>query len=297
MKGQWYVLAAAVLWGTTGTAQALAPAQTNPLALGAVRLAVGGSALMLLALPRGVFKGSGRWPVKSTALAAVSMAAYQVFFFTALLRTGVATGTIVAIGSAPVLTGALGILFQSESPRPRWLLATILAIIGCMLLVAAAGDIRVEVVGIASALAAGGSYAVYAVISKKLLDSYSPDAVIAVVFFLAAILLLPLTLVADLNWLWQPRGLVVAAHLGLVATAGAYALFARGLSMIPSATAVSLSLAEPLTAGALGIVLLGERMTIFSAIGVGLIFVGLALLTVGGPGFAGRSVIAQGPID
>jgi len=44
------VLAAAVLFGTTGTAQALGPAGTTPVAVGAVRLLVGGL-ILLIAVP------------------------------------------------------------------------------------------------------------------------------------------------------------------------------------------------------------------------------------------------------
>ena len=39
------ILCAAVLWGTTGTAQALASAEAHSVAIGAVRLAVGGLSL------------------------------------------------------------------------------------------------------------------------------------------------------------------------------------------------------------------------------------------------------------
>jgi DME family drug/metabolite transporter len=104
----------------------------------------------------------------------------------------------------------------------------------------------------------------------------------AVVFCLGAVLLAPLLFVADLSWLAQPRGLAVALHLGLVATAAAYALFARGLMAIPVAAAVTLSLAEPLTAGTLGVVLLGEQLTTSAVLGIGLIFGGLVLLSLGG---------------
>ena len=43
------VLAAAVLFGTTGTSQALGPDGATPLAIGAVRLAIGGTGLALIA--------------------------------------------------------------------------------------------------------------------------------------------------------------------------------------------------------------------------------------------------------
>lgn len=44
------VLAAAVLFGTTGTAQALGPESTTPLGVGAARLIVGGTALAAVGL-------------------------------------------------------------------------------------------------------------------------------------------------------------------------------------------------------------------------------------------------------
>ena len=42
------MLAAAVLFGTTGTAQALGPATANPLSVGAIRQVIGGSALLAI---------------------------------------------------------------------------------------------------------------------------------------------------------------------------------------------------------------------------------------------------------
>lgn len=274
-------MAAAVLWGTTGTAQALAPEGAEPAAVGAVRLAIGGGALLLLAWARGVLRGGGRWPFIETSLAAGSMAAYQVFFFAAVARTGVAVGTVVAIGSAPILAGLMGLLVRAEHPGRRWMAATVLAIVGCGLLITAGSSLSVDVLGVLLALGAGASYAVYAVSSKGLLEGRAPDAVMAVVFSVGALLLSPLLLTADLGWLTHVRGMGAALHLGLVATAAAYALFARGLSAVPVATAVTLSLAEPLTAGTLGVLLLGERLTALATLGVGLLLGGLLLLAVG----------------
>jgi len=65
---------------------------------------------------------------------------------------------------------------------------------------------------------------------------------------------------APLGWLATPRGALVALHLGLLATAAAYALLAAGLRRVTVATAATMSLAEPLTAAALGVALLGERL-------------------------------------
>jgi len=63
-----------------------------------------------------------------------------------------------------------------------------------------------------------------------------------------------------------------------VTVALAYSLFAHGLQRVPVATAATLTLAEPLTAGMLGVFLLGERLAPQAWLGVGLIFVGLGVI-------------------
>jgi DME family drug/metabolite transporter len=280
-RGQGLVLGAAILWGTTGTAQALAPQGAQPAVVGAVRLAIGGAALLALARARGGFYSGTRWPLVATTLASGSMAAYQLFFFAGVALTGVAVGTVVTIGSSPVLAGTLALLARGERPSTRWAPATLLAVVGCSLLLTSGGSTAIDVGGILLALSAGLSYAVYAVSSKALLERKRPDAAMAAVFCLGALLLSPLLVTGDLNWLVQPQGMAAALHLGLIATAAAYVLFARGLSVTPVATAVTLSLAEPLTAAFLGIVLLGERLTLVPMLGIGLLLSGLALLALG----------------
>ncbi len=280
-RGAWLVLAAAACWGTTGTAQAFAPAGATPLAVGAVRLAVGGTALLALALGRRRLHRGG-WRFWPTAFTVVGIALYQICFFAAVRATGVAAGTVVAIGSAPILAGLIGLVFLGERPTPRWMVATAFAIAGCTLLVTGGGALTINPVGILLALGAGGSYAAYSAASKDLLRDHHPDAVNAVAFFGGALLLAPLLFLVDLSWLATPRGVVVALELGLIATALAYVLYLRGLNLIPTATAVTLALMEPLVAATLGIVVLGERLTPVAWVGVAMLLAGLAILTVRG---------------
>ena len=275
--GALLVLAAAFLWGTTGTTQALAPAGATPISIGALRLLVGGAVLMLLALSRGGF-GTGRWPLASTLLAGACVASYQLCFFEAVRRTGVAVGTLVGIGSSPIVAGVLGVIFREERPGRSLGIATVLALAGCALLACGGGKIAVDPLGVVLALGAGASYACYAMALKGLLAGRSADAVMAVVFTVGAILLLPLLVSCDLHWVCAPRGVAVVVYLGVFVTALSYWLFARGLGRVPVATAVTLSLAEPLTAALLGIILLGERLSTLAICGIPLLFAGLAVL-------------------
>ncbi len=278
--GEWLILAAAVLWGTTGTALAFAPVGTPTAGVGAVRLAIGGLALLAVAVGRGRLRSQAPWPVGITLLAGACLAGYQLCFLPAVTITGVAVGTVVSIGSAPVLTGALGWLLNREMPDRRWGLATALAILGCVLLVLPGGKLTIQLGGISLALGSGLCYALYALLAKRLLKEHAPEAVMAVVFCLGAILLSPILFLVDLRWLGHWRGLAVVLHLGLVATALAYTLYARGLKVVATATSVTLSLAEPLTASLLGVFLLGERLSLLAWVGVSLLFVGLALLSL-----------------
>lgn len=279
-RGFWYVLAAAICWGTTGTAQAFAPEGATPLAIGALRLLIGGSALLCFALVRRQLRPHG-WPPAATATAIGTIAGYQIFFFAGVARTGVAVGTVVAIGSAPILAGLLGMLLLGERPNRRWLLSTVLAVAGCTFLLGAGGDLQVDALGVMLAIGAGAAYALYTIASKDLLRVQPPDAVTAVAFFGGALVLAPLLFFVDVSWLAQPRGLLVVLQLGLIATALAYMLYIRGLLTLPTATAVTVALAEPLTAATLGVLLLGEQLTAPAQVGMALIFAGLAVLAVG----------------
>ncbi len=277
-KGVWFVLGAALLWGTTGTAQAFAPAGFDPKVIGALRLLIGGIALLGLALYRGELKGLRDLNWVPILLAAAFTASYQLCFFAAVAKTGVAIGTIVGIGSAPVFGGFLGMVFRGERPGPRWFLATTLAIAGGSLLSLSGGEIAVDKVGILLAVGAGASYGAYTLMIKGLLEKNSPNAVMALVVCSGAIMLTPVLANCDLNWLLQPRSIGVALHLGLATMALSYWLFARGLQTVQVSTAVTLSLAEPMTAATLGILVLGEQLNMQAFFGISLILVGLVVL-------------------
>ncbi|MBX3054973.1 MAG: EamA family transporter [Anaerolineae bacterium] len=282
MSDVWYVLLAAVLWGTTGTTQALAPVGVSPLAVGAARLAIGGGALLLWAWGRGRLADGRAWHKRPLLLGALAVAAYQPFFFAGVARTGVAVGTMVAIGSAPVIAGLWTWVRGRVRPSTRWLAATACAVAGCSLLALTGGDVTVNAGGLLLALGAGGSYALFALMSKALLADHAPETVTAVVFSLGALVLLPLLFFVDISWLARPSGLMAALWLGVIATALAYLLYTRGLAHTPVATAVTLSLAEPLTASLLGIFLLGEVVSGVMLVGMGFILGGLGILAVEG---------------
>jgi len=280
MSPRLQVLLAALCFATTGTAQALGPAGTSPLGVGAARILVGGGLLVVLALATGAFRGA-RWTPGPVLVAMAAVASYQLAFFAAVADTGVAVGTIVALGSAPTLAGLFEWILHRRRPDPRWTAATALACAGVALLALSGGDASVSAPGVALAVAAGASYAVYTLAAKRLLDAgHAPEGVMAAAFGLAAVVLLPVLALSSPGWLLRTDGIALALFLGVVPTAFAYVLFARGLRRLSASETATLTLAEPLTAGALGAVVLAEPMTAMSAAGAGLVLAGLLALGV-----------------
>src|SRR3546814_10052825 len=103
-----------------------------------MRLLIGGTALALVGLSLGVrarrrTAEPPRYRPRTIGLMAVtgvSLAAYQPLFFLGTERNGVAVGTVVALGSAPVLAGLLEWALTRRLPSITWIGATVLALSG-----------------------------------------------------------------------------------------------------------------------------------------------------------------------
>jgi drug/metabolite transporter, DME family len=273
MPARLQVLLASLCFGTTGTAQALGPHGLSPAGVGAARILVGGA--LLLAFARGL----PRLPRGPLLVAAAGVAAYQLCFFAAVSDTGVAVGTIVALGSAPAIAGGLEWALERRAPARAWAPATALACAGVALLALAGADAAISAPGVALALGAGAAYAAYTLAAKRMLGAgHRPEEVMAGAFGLGALALVPVLAVTGAGWLLQPGGAALALFLGVVPTAVAYVLFARGLERLSAAETATLTLAEPLTAALLGLIVLSERLSPAAALGAALVLAGLVVL-------------------
>lgn len=281
-SGHGFVLLAAALFGTTGTAQAFAPQGLSPAFIGALRLAVGGPALLILAVACGRMKGLGSLIRSPAALAAVAgTVLFQLCFFQAVARTGVAVGTLVAIGSTPIAAGVIEFAVTRNAPSRRWFVSTAVAIVGCACLLVPDQQRSVDPSGVLLSLAAGTGYAVCMAAVQRMVSQQAAEAVMAVVLTAGAVALLPVLATGNPAVLIGLRGGLVALWLGLFATAAAYLFLAKGLARIPVAHAGTLALGEPMVAALLGIFLLKEPLTALAWAGVLLIFLALVIISIG----------------
>jgi DME family drug/metabolite transporter len=288
------VLVAAVLFGTTGTSQALGPETTTPLSVGAVRIGLGGTLLAIVA-----FMISGarrrRWDATATRRrvdkrSALLMLAtgtclwlYQPLFFFGTERNGVAVGTIVALGSTPIIAGLVEWTITRKRPSLIWVGATALATVGVAFLALGGGaTAAVDPMGILASLAAAGTFAVIANAQRRLLDDgWDPFTVVGSMGAIAAVPAIITLPFVDLQWLGTGQGITVALWLAIMTIVLAYAMFTWGLAGLTAATAATLTLGEPLTAAILGVTVLQEVLSPLAIAGLIVLAVGLVLLAWG----------------
>ncbi len=275
-RGPLLVFGAATLWGTSGTAQALGPDGITPETVALVRM-LGGSLLLAYATRRGTAVPVRSLPRVPLILAVAAMASSQPLFFSGVERTGVAIGTIVTIGSGPLIAGLLAWIVRREPVSGPWFAATVLSIAGAVLLVSGGAAAGVDGVGVLFALGAGMAWAVYLVWAKAVFEKSDPVFAAAVIFAGAAIVLAPAAVFADASWIATGRGLAVVLWL-IPTTALSYVFFSQGLEGTRVAVAATMTLAEPLTAAVLGLAVLSEPAQLTTIGGIGLMVVGLLVL-------------------
>ena len=273
------IFLAALLFSTSGVAQAIAAAGSTPLSVGASRLFVG-SFLTILLLPRlGISRSSvvKLWRSPAILVAGLCAGTYQVTFFAGVQNAGVALGTLIVMGSTPLFAGLLSALFLKQKLAASWVVATSVCLVGLTLL-SIEGIDGGSLQGVAMSLFAGLAVSGYTVAAKKPLDQgVAPLAVMASTFAFGGLFLIPLYVQEPLRWLLEPRGFLLAIYLGVFTMVGANWLHVRGLSVLPPAQVTTLMLLEPLLATLLGIAILHETLSLVATGGVVLVLAGLLL--------------------
>jgi drug/metabolite transporter, DME family len=272
------VIGAGICFGTTGTTQALGPDGISSLSIGSARLIVGAFFLYLYVKLTKI--QSAPVPRVSLWLSALGILSYQLTFFSAVKQTGVAIGTVTALGSVPALTGLLDYLIYKQKASKRWYIATVITTIGIIILGTANGVEDFDLGGFILAIIAGASFGLLAVTSKRaFMPGVDSTYTMYKVFSLAALLSIPVLLVTGFHWLGTIDGAAMIIWLGLIPTALAYILYAKGLLGVKPGVASTLILAEPATATILAAVVLNESITLQGWAGIATVAIGLAYLS------------------
>lgn len=283
--GAVFVLVAAVLWGTTGTVASFAPA-VGPLAIGAAAMGVGGllqAALAGPALAHARAELRRRW--LTIAVGGLAVAIYPLAFYSSMRLAGVAVGTVISIGSAPIASAVIERVIDGHRLTRRWVLGAGVGLVGVVLLSlvepAHAAEAGNTAAGVLLGLLAGVTYALYSWAAHRTMQGGVPSRVtMGAIFGVGGLLLMPVLFVTGAPLLESWNNFSVGLYMALVPMFLGYVFFGLGLARVKASTATTLSLAEPVVAAVLAVVIVGERLPAAGWIGVGLVIASLAVLTV-----------------
>ncbi|WP_103538507.1 EamA family transporter [Streptomyces sp. B226SN101] len=285
------MLAASVLWGTTGTAATFAP-EVGPLAIGAAAMGVGGLLQALIAAPQITRHSAGLREQRGTVLlGAASVAIYPLAFYSSMHLAGVAVGTVVSIGTAPLASALIERVVDGRRLTRRWMLAATLGLLGTVLLCVAeaahatdAASTARTLLGIGLGVIAAATYALYSWAAHRLISRRIPArAAMGAVFGIGGLLLLPVLAVTGAPLVASWSNAAVGTYMALVPMFAGYVLFGWGLAHVPASTATTLSLLEPVVAAVLAVLIVGERLPVTGWAGITLVIICLAVLTSPAP--------------
>ncbi|MBD1542934.1 EamA family transporter [Arthrobacter sp. IA7] len=289
LLGAIFVVGASALWGTTGTAATFAPS-VSPLAIGAVAMGVGGLLQALCAvqpIASHWISLRGRWLL--VAMGAAAVAVYPLAFYSSMRLAGVALGTVVSIGSAPLASAVIERLAEKKVLTRRWMLGALIGVAGAGLLSFAGNcaerpgafaESWAVPAGVVLGLVAGVTYALYSWAAHRLIcGGVSSRAAMGAVFGLGGLLLMPVLAMTGRPLLESWTNFTVGAYMALVPMFAGYVLFGWGLARVRASTATALSLMETVVAAVLAVVVVGERLPALGWLGVVLVLGSLFVLT------------------
>ncbi len=280
----WVVLAAS-LWGTTGTAAFFLGADVSPLAIGAVTMGVGG---VLLALWGGTATlALWRDPNSRVLLiaGAIGTIVYPLAFYSGMATAGIALGNVIALGLGPLTAALLEWGVDRRRPSLSWWIASSVALAGIALMAVA----KVELgggrpgnvaLGVGLAAVAGLAYGAYTYVFGKLADrGHSPRAVAGGVFGAGAPILLVVLIVTGAPLVATPERLGIVVYLVLGPMVIAYLAFTAAMRTLRASTVATIALIEPVIATALAVLVVGEVLGSSAVVGIVLVLVSLVVFS------------------
>lgn len=278
------VFIAATLWGTTGTAAAFAP-EVSAMAIGAVAMGGGGFLQALFAFRQiTVYRSNLACHRRYLIVGALAVAVYPLAFYGSMRLAGITIGTVVTIGSAPLLSALLEFIFDKQKLSLRWLVGAVLGIIGMALLSASEqhqDSGNHTLLGLGLGLIAGFTYALYSWTARKLmLQHIGAKAAMGATFGLGAVFLLPVLLWTGAPLLASWNNFAVGLYMATVPMFLGYLCFGYGLARINASTAITITLFEPVVAALLAVLVVNERLTSQGWLGIVLILLCLVFITL-----------------
>lgn len=280
------VILASLLWGTTGTAATFAPA-LSPLFIGSFAMGMGGIlqcglATVKIVHDRALLAVHCRFLI----VGALAVAIYPLAFYSSMRLSGVIIGTVVSIGSAPILSAIIEYFSRDFQLNKQWAMGALLGIIG-MVMLAFSDNASTTIqythvnLGILLGLVAGLTYALYSWSARQLmLKGVNTKAAMDATFGCGGLLLIPVMLITGSAFVTSWNNMAVGFYMALIPMFLGYRCYGFGLSKISASMATTITLLEPVIAAILAMLIVGECLSLIGWIGMLLIFICLIMVTL-----------------
>lgn len=282
------ILFAAVVWGTTGTAATFAP-DVSAAAIGAAAMGVGGIAQALIAL-RGISRSRATlWDQRRLlVIGALAVAVYPLAFYGSMRLAGVTVGTVITIGSAPLLSALIEYVLDKTRLTIRWTIGALVGLIGMALICVAENASHGEVdggylvlLGVVLGLIGGLTYALYSWTARRMmLEGMRSSVAMGATFGFGGLLLVPVLVATGGPFLASWSNAAVGIYMATVPMFLGYLCFGYGLARVQASMATTITLLEPVIAAVLAVIIVGERLPVLGWIGVALVIGCLAIITI-----------------
>jgi len=282
-KGYIYVMIAAVMWASSGTAgKALFESGITPFDLVQIRVTFSSIVLAVVftIFSRSLMQIRIRDVAYFFLLGGVVMALVQFTYFYTISKIQVLAAILLQYLS-PIFVALFSMLFWGEKPDVSKLSSLLLAVLGAYLVV---GGYNLEIlkmnrVGILVGLASALLYSAYALLGERAMHRYAPWTVVFYSFVFGAVSLNLFH--SPFQYLWADYSLnqwFWISYIVLMGTILPFGLYFVGINYVRSTRAMITATLEPIAAGIMAYVFLGETLEAFQLLGTALVITAIVLL-------------------
>ena len=282
-KGYLCVIIAALMWASSGTAgKALFDAGMSPFDLAQIRVALASAILFLVFLifSRDLLRIRPKDIRMFLLLGSVVMAIVTGSYLYTISKIQVAAAILIQY-LAPIFVAIFSMLFWKERPTFAKITALFLAFGGCFLVVGGYNLelLQMNLLGILGGLTSAITFAAYSLLGERAMHRYRPWTVIFYALGFSALtwhVVYPPFIYLTAGYSVAQWGWIV--YIAIVGTILPFGLFFAGINHVRSTRASITATLEPIFAGFLAFMLLGEKLLILQMIGGSMVILAIVLL-------------------
>jgi len=280
--GALYLSLAASIWGGMYVVSKIVLTVVPALPLVWLRYVIALIALFIMGI-----MGQVSWRIQKKDLPliiAIGIIGYVISISTQFIGTKLSTAQLgsVITSSTPALMVLFAYPILKEKVTWRKTISVILATLGVLMIIGLGGmDKSFQLGGLILVIAAI-TWALMSVLVKLIPQHYSPLVITTYAILVAAIVLIPPTLLQlheiNVDLLLEPRIVGGILYLGIVSTALAFYLWNKGLQMLDAGAGGIYFFFQPLVGTLLGWIILGEQVSFSFWLGTLLVIAGVLLV-------------------